>query len=108
MVENRRLIDALVARAEAEGIDLRATAVSTYDSRPDGVTVTLADGNVIEASLLVAADGARQNCASAPALPPMAGTTINPASSSPSAMSGIITAAPKSIFSRRVRSRSCR
>src|SRR5882672_1227532 len=59
MVENRRLIDALVARAEAEGIDLRATAVSTYDSRSDGVTVTLADGNVIEASLLVAADGAR-------------------------------------------------
>src|SRR3954449_777402 len=48
MVENRRLIDALVARAEAEGIDLRATAVSTYDSRSDGVTVTLADGNVIE------------------------------------------------------------
>src|SRR6476659_331736 len=59
MVENRRLIDVLVARAEVEGIDLRATAVSTYDSRPDGVTVTLADGNVIEASLLVAADGAR-------------------------------------------------
>ena len=46
MVENRRLIDALVARAEAEGIDLRATAVSSYDSRADGVTVTLADGNV--------------------------------------------------------------
>jgi 2-octaprenyl-6-methoxyphenol hydroxylase len=59
MVENRRLIDALVARAEAEGVDLRATAVSTYDSRSDGVTVTLADGNIIEASLLVAADGAR-------------------------------------------------
>ncbi len=59
MVENRHLIDALVARAEAEGVDLRATAVSTYDSRPDGVDVTLADGNVIEASLLVAADGAR-------------------------------------------------
>src|SRR4029434_9339201 len=59
MVENRRLIDALVARAEAEGIELRATAVSSYASRPDGVTVTLADGNVIEASLLVAADGAR-------------------------------------------------
>src|SRR6187551_441884 len=59
MVENRRLIDALVARAEAEGIELRATAVSSYASRPEGVTVTLADGNVIEASLLVAADGAR-------------------------------------------------
>jgi len=63
MVENRRLIDALVARAEAEGVDLRATAVSTYDSRPDGVTVTLADGNAIEASLLVAADGARPGTA---------------------------------------------
>src|SRR5712671_218084 len=37
MVENRHLIDALVVRAEAEGIDLRATAVSTYDSRDDGV-----------------------------------------------------------------------
>src|SRR6187399_1338561 len=43
MVENRRLIDALVVRAEAEGIELRATAVSSYASRPEGVTVTLAD-----------------------------------------------------------------
>ena len=33
MVENRHLIDALVKRAEAEGIDLRATAVTTFDSR---------------------------------------------------------------------------
>ena len=61
MVENRRLIDALVVRAEAEGVDLRATAVSSYDSRADGVDVTLADGSVIEASLLVAADGARSS-----------------------------------------------
>ena len=30
MVENRQLIDALVARAEAEGIDLRATAVADF------------------------------------------------------------------------------
>jgi 2-octaprenyl-6-methoxyphenol hydroxylase len=59
MVENRHLIDALVARAETEGVDLRATAVTTYDSRADGIDVTLADGSVIEASLLVAADGAR-------------------------------------------------
>src|SRR5256714_5096603 len=59
MVENRHLIDALAKRAEADGIDLRPAAVSTYDSRSDGVTVTLADGNVVEASLLVAADGAR-------------------------------------------------
>ena len=59
MVENRHLIDALLARAEAEGIDLRASAVADFTSRPDGVDVTLADGSTIEASLLVAADGAR-------------------------------------------------
>src|SRR6202790_636207 len=59
MVEDRHLIDALVQRAEAEGIDLRATAVTTYDSRSGGVDVTLSDGSLIEASLLVAADGAR-------------------------------------------------
>src|SRR5205807_1943857 len=39
--------------------DPRATAVTSYDSRSDGIDVTLADGSVIEASLLVAADGAR-------------------------------------------------
>jgi len=59
MVENRRLIDELVQRTEAAGIDLRATPVTTFDSRPDGVSVTLGDGSVIEAALLVAADGAR-------------------------------------------------
>src|SRR6478609_8877830 len=59
MVENRHLIDALVKRAEAEGVNLRATSVTTFDSRSDGVDVTLADGSVVEASLLVAADGAR-------------------------------------------------
>src|ERR1700686_2200139 len=59
MVENRHLIDALLARADAEGIDLRASAVTDFASRPDGVDVTLADGVAIEASLLVAADGAR-------------------------------------------------
>jgi 2-octaprenyl-6-methoxyphenol hydroxylase len=59
MVENRHLIDALVKRGEAAGVDLRATAVTDFVSRADGVDVTLADGSVIEASLLVAADGAR-------------------------------------------------
>jgi 2-octaprenyl-6-methoxyphenol hydroxylase len=59
MVENRNLIDALVARAEAEGIELRATAVTSYDARIEGIDVTLADGSAIEASLLIAADGAR-------------------------------------------------
>src|SRR6195952_4526300 len=52
MIENRHLIDALVARAAAEGIDLCASAVTSFDSRPDGVDVTLSDGSVIEASLL--------------------------------------------------------
>ncbi|WP_063685305.1 ubiquinone biosynthesis hydroxylase [Bradyrhizobium stylosanthis] len=59
MVENRRLIDALVVRAEAAGIDLRATTVASYDARAEGIDVTLGDGSVIAASLLVAADGAR-------------------------------------------------
>src|SRR5664280_2795267 len=39
MVENRHLIDALVARAAAEGIDLRASAVTDFASRTDGVDV---------------------------------------------------------------------
>src|SRR5260370_13482999 len=59
MVENRHLIDALVKRAEAEGVDLRATSVTPFASRSHGVDVTFADGSVVEASLLVAADGAR-------------------------------------------------
>jgi 2-octaprenyl-6-methoxyphenol hydroxylase len=59
MVENRRLIDELVQRTEAAGVDLRAMPVTTFNSRPDGVSVTLGDGSVIEAALLVAADGAR-------------------------------------------------
>jgi 2-octaprenyl-6-methoxyphenol hydroxylase len=59
MVENRLLIDALVTRAEAEGVELNAVAVSTYASNPDGTRVTLSDGRVIDASLLIAADGAK-------------------------------------------------
>lgn len=59
MVENRYLIDALVQRATAEGIDLRGLAVSDFTTHSGGIDVTLSDGSVIEASLLVAADGAR-------------------------------------------------
>src|SRR5256886_3504157 len=59
MVENKYLIDALGQRAEVDGIDLRPSPVTTFASRPTGVDVTLSDGSVIEASLLVAADGAR-------------------------------------------------
>ena len=59
MIENRHLIDALVKRATAEGIDLRGLAVSDFAARNDGVNVALSDGSTIEANLLVAADGAR-------------------------------------------------
>src|SRR6201996_8197168 len=59
MVENRYLIDALVERARAEGIDLRATAVKDFTAKPDGIEVNLSDGASIDASLLVAADAAR-------------------------------------------------
>src|SRR3954467_6462428 len=59
MVENRHLIDALVVRAVTEGIDLRATTVQGFEQSAGGVDVTLGDGNTVEASLLVAADGAR-------------------------------------------------
>jgi 2-octaprenyl-6-methoxyphenol hydroxylase len=59
MVENRNLIDALASRAEAAGVDLRATAVDSYEASADGIDVVLADGSTIAASLLVAADGAR-------------------------------------------------
>jgi 2-octaprenyl-6-methoxyphenol hydroxylase len=58
MIENRHLIDALVRRAEGEGIDLRPAAVTTFESRADGVDVMLSDGSTVAASLLVAADGA--------------------------------------------------
>src|SRR5476651_123898 len=37
MIENRHLIDALVARAQAEGIDLRATTVAGFEQRPGGI-----------------------------------------------------------------------
>ena len=41
--------------------DPRATAVTSYDARADGIDVTFGDGSTIAASLLVAADGARSN-----------------------------------------------
>src|SRR3954468_21569800 len=40
MVENRHLIGALVQRAQAEGVELRATTVTGYDAQSDGVAVT--------------------------------------------------------------------
>ena len=59
MIENRHLIDALVAKAAELGVDLRATAVSGFANFPNTIDVMLADGNEISARLLVGADGAR-------------------------------------------------
>src|SRR3954465_13478484 len=54
MIENRHLIDALRTGAAAEAIDLRATTVAGFETRPDGVDVSLGDANTIQATLLVA------------------------------------------------------
>ena len=59
MVENRQLIDALVSRAENEGIELLPLGVSGYEADADNINVTFSDGSTRDASLLVAADGAR-------------------------------------------------
>jgi 2-octaprenyl-6-methoxyphenol hydroxylase len=59
MIENRLLVDALVDKAKALGIDLRATAVSGFDNTPGATNVRLADGATVAARLLVGADGAR-------------------------------------------------
>ena len=59
MVENRYLIDALVVKAKELGVDLRATAVSSFEHAPNSIGVTFADGEKLSARLLVGADGAR-------------------------------------------------
>jgi len=59
MVETRLLVDALVDKAKALGIDLRATAVTGFDNKANAIDVAFADGATISARLLVGADGAR-------------------------------------------------
>jgi 2-octaprenyl-6-methoxyphenol hydroxylase len=58
MVENRHLVDALATKARDLGVDLRAGAVVGFENAGNGVDVSLADGEVISARLLVGADGA--------------------------------------------------
>jgi 2-octaprenyl-6-methoxyphenol hydroxylase len=64
MIENRPLVDALVAKARQEGVTLMASAVSGFEDASgsggnNAVRVHLADGSGISTKLLVAADGAR-------------------------------------------------
>lgn len=59
MIENRHLIDALVATAKELGVELRATAVGAFENSANAIDVALADGATISARLLVGADGAR-------------------------------------------------
>jgi 2-octaprenyl-6-methoxyphenol hydroxylase len=61
MIENRDLIDALVTKAKALGVELRATAVSGFTHSPRAIDVQLADGDTVSSRLLVGADGARSN-----------------------------------------------
>src|SRR5882724_2468491 len=58
MIENAPLNAALVAKARAEGVDLRATTVRRFEHRAR-IIVDFGDGRVTSAALLVAADGAR-------------------------------------------------
>jgi 2-octaprenyl-6-methoxyphenol hydroxylase len=58
MIENGPLLAALLDKAKEEGVVLRQTAVADFDLAANRVDVRLADGEVISARLLVAADGA--------------------------------------------------
>jgi 2-octaprenyl-6-methoxyphenol hydroxylase len=59
MIENRHLVDALVAKAREVGVELRATAVGDFTHSARAINVRLADGETVAARLLVGADGAR-------------------------------------------------
>jgi 2-octaprenyl-6-methoxyphenol hydroxylase len=58
MIENRHLVDALVAKAKELGVDLRAGKVTNFAAGKNSVEVALGDGGSISTRLLVGADGA--------------------------------------------------
>jgi 2-octaprenyl-6-methoxyphenol hydroxylase len=59
MIENRHLVDTLVAKANELGVDLRAGSVSGFEHKANSIEGALADGEIISTRLLVGADGAR-------------------------------------------------
>jgi 2-octaprenyl-6-methoxyphenol hydroxylase len=63
MIENRFLIAALIDKARAAGVALRAAAVTGFSITGNGqkIDARLADGSALAARLLVAADGARSS-----------------------------------------------
>ena len=58
MVENRHLVDVLVAKAKEFGVDLRAGVVTGFEKAGNAIEVALSDKNIISTRLLVGADGA--------------------------------------------------
>ncbi|HZT26240.1 MAG TPA: ubiquinone biosynthesis hydroxylase [Pseudolabrys sp.] len=59
MIENRHLVDALTDKAKELGVDLRGTAVTSFEHTGKTVDVTLSGAGAVSARLLVGADGAR-------------------------------------------------
>jgi 2-octaprenyl-6-methoxyphenol hydroxylase len=59
MIENRHLVDALTDKAKELGIDLRGTAVTSFEHTGKTIDVTLGGAGAVSARLLVGADGAR-------------------------------------------------
>jgi 2-octaprenyl-6-methoxyphenol hydroxylase len=59
MIENHLLVEALAAKAHAEGVVLKSSAVASFNRDGDRVAAELGDGTALSARLLVAADGAR-------------------------------------------------
>jgi 2-octaprenyl-6-methoxyphenol hydroxylase len=64
MIENRLLVDALTGKARSLGIELRATAVESFDNQrlegsPSRIGVHLSNDEALATRLLVGADGAR-------------------------------------------------
>ena len=59
MIENHVVVEALIKRAKADGVELCADAVTGFVANREHVDVKLANGDIRSARLLVAADGAR-------------------------------------------------